>query len=212
MNLEPSIRNGRILNLNDILVSLKKCTDADYLTDYIDEIESYVSDYPDAVSQDDINTLKSALDDINTLKSALKERLKTLKVPPLIGYYEFADLYKKLLEKTQTKEEETSIQRYIAKCLKLLEKDQISFDEQNALDLYMNDYLANKLKTKSEENLFKRYNNIIKINKSRMLEKNPGKKPLRIKPINTNGRIIAITLIEVTVLVGILLGVLAIAK
>ena len=202
MNLEPSIRNGRILNINDILVSLKKCTDADYLTDYIDEIESYVSDYPDAVSQDDINTLKSAL----------KERLKTLKVPPLIGYYEFADLYKKLLEKTQTKEEEASIQRYIAKCLKLLEKDQISFDEQNALDLYMNDYLANKLKTKSEENLFKRYNDIIKINKSRMLEKNPGKKPLRIKPINTNGRIIAITLIEVTVLVGILLGVLAIAK
>ncbi len=202
MNLEPSIRNGRILNLNDILVSLKKCTDADYLTDYIDEIESYVSDYPDAVSQDDINTLKSAL----------KERLKTLKVPPLIGYYEFADLYKKLLEKTQKKEEEASIQRYIAKCLKLLEKEQISFDEQNALDLYMNDYLANKLKTKSEENLFKRYNDIIKINKSRMLEKNPGKKPLRIKPINTNGRIIAITLIEVTVLVGILLGVLAIAK
>ena len=202
MNLEPSIRNGRILNLNDILVSLKKCTDADYLTDYIDEIESYVSDYPDAVSQDDINTLKSAL----------KERLKTLKIPPLIGYYEFADLYKKLIEKTQTKEEEASVQRYIAKCLKLLEKDQISFDEQNALDLYMNDYLANKLKTKSEENLFKRYNDIIKINKSRMLEKNPGKKPLRIKPINTNGRIIAITLIEVTVLVGILLGVLAIAK
>ena len=202
MNLEPSIRNGRILNLNDILVSLKKCTDADYLTDYIDEIESYVSDYPDAVSQDDINTLKSAL----------KERLKTLKIPPLIGYYEFADLYKKLLEKTQTKEEEASIQRYIAKCLKLLEKDQISFDEQNALDLYMNDYLANKLKTKSEENLFKRYNDIIKINKSRMLEKSPGKKPLRIKPIDTSGRIIAITLIEVTVLVGILLGVLAIAK
>ena len=202
MNLDPSIRNGRILNLNDILVSLKKCTDADYLTDYIDEIESYVSDYPDAVSQDDINTLKSAL----------KERLKTLKVPPLIGYYEFADLYKKILEKTQTKEEEASVQRYIAKCLKLLEKDQISFDEQNALDLYMNDYLANKLKTKSEENLFKRYNDIIKINKSRMLEKNPGKKPLRIKPINTNGRIIASTLIEVTVLVGILLGVLAIAK
>lgn len=202
MNLEPCIRNGRILNLNDILVSLKKCTDADYLTDYIDEIESYVSDYPDAVSQDDINTLKSAL----------KERLKTLKIPPLIGYYEFADLYKKLLEKTQTKEEEASIQRYIARCLKLLEKDQISFDEQNALDLYMNDYLANKLKTKSEENLFKRYNDIIKINKSRMLEKSPGKKPLRIKPIDTSGRIIAITLIEVTVLVGILLGVLAIAK
>ena len=202
MNLEPSIRNGRILNLNDILESLKKCTDADYLTDYIDEIESYVSDYPDAVSQDDINTLKSAL----------KERLKTLKVPPLIGYYEFADLYKKLLEKTQTKEEEASVQRYIAKCLKLLEKDQISFDEQNALDLYMNDYLANKLKTKSEENLFKRYNDIVKINKSRMLEKSPGKKPLRIKPIDTSGRIIAITLIEVTVLVGILLGVLAIAK
>lgn len=202
MNLEPSIRNGRILNLNDILESLKKIEDADYLTDYIDEIESYVSDYPAAVSQDDINTLKSAI----------KERLKTLKVPPLIGYYEFADLYKKLLEKTQTKEEEASVQRYIAKCLKLLEKDQISFDEQNALDLYMNDYLANKLKTKSEENLFKRYNDIIKINKSRMLEKNPGKKPLRIKPINTNGRIIAITLIEVTVLVGILLGVLAIAK
>lgn len=168
MNLEPSIRNGRILNLNDILVSLKKCTDADYLTDYIDEIESYVSDYPDAVSQDDINTLKSAL----------KERLKTLKVPPLIGYYEFADLYKKLLEKTQTKEEEASIQRYIAKCLKLLEKEQISFDEQNALDLYMNDYLANKLKTKSEENLFKRYNDIIKINKSRMLEKILERNPL----------------------------------
>ena len=202
MNLEPSIRNGRILNLNDILISLKKCTDADYLTDYIDEIESYVSDYPDAVSQDDINTLKSAL----------KERLKTLKIPPLIVYYEFADLYKKLLEKTQTKEEEASVQRYIAKCLKLLEKNQISFDEQNALDLYMNDYLANKLKTKSEENLFKRYNDIIKINKSRMLEKSPGKKPLRIKPIDTSGRIIAITLIEVTVLVGILLGVLAIAK
>lgn len=202
MNLEPSIRNGRILNLNDILVSLKKCTDADYLTDYIDEIESYVSDYPDAVSQDDINTLKSAL----------KERLKTLKIPPLIGYYEFADLYKKILEKTQTKEEEASVQRYIAKCLKLLEKGQISFDEQNVLDLYMNDYLANKLKTKSEENLFKRYNDIIKINKSRMLEKSPGKKPLRIKPIDTSGRIIAITLIEVTVLVGILLGVLAIAK
>ena len=55
-------------------------------------------------------------------------------------------------------------------------------------------------------------NDIVKINKSRMLEKSPGKKPLRIKPIDTSGRIIAITLIEVTVLVGILLGVLAIAK
>lgn len=202
MNIDPSIRNGRILNLNDILVSLKKCTDADYLTDYIDEIESYVSDYPDAVSQDDINTLKSAL----------KERLKALKVPPLIGYYDFSGLYKKLLEKTQTKEEEASIQRYISKCLKLLEKEQISFDEQNALDLYMNDYLANKQRTKKENEFFNRYAEIIGINKKRMLEKNPGKKPLRIKPINTNGRIIAITIIEVTILVGILLGVLAFAK
>lgn len=202
MDLEPIIRNSKILNLKDILESLKKIEDADYLTDYIDEIESYVSDYPNAVIPDDINTLKNAL----------KERLDALGVAPLIGYYDFAEIYKKLVENNHTDEEEASVQRYIAKCLKLLEKDQISFDEQNALDLYMNDYLANKLKTKSEENLFKRYNDIIKINKSRMLEKNPGKKPLRIKPINTNGRIIAITLIEVTVLVGILLGVLAIAK
>lgn len=202
MDLEPIIRNSKILNLKDILESLKKIEDADYLTDYIDEIESYVSDYPNAVTPDDINTLKNAL----------KERLDALGVAPLIGYYDFAEIYKKLVENNHTDEEEASVQRYIAKCLKLLEKDQISFDEQNALDLYMSDYLANKLKTKSEENLFKRYNDIIKINKSRMLEKNPGKKPLRIKPINTNGRIIAITLIEVTVLVGILLGVLAIAK
>lgn len=202
MDLEPIIRNSKILNLKDILESLKKIEDADYLTDYIDEIESYVSDYPNAVIPDDINTLKNAL----------KERLDALGVAPLIGYYDFAEIYKKLVENNHTDEEEASVQRYIAKCLKLLEKDQISFDEQNALDLYMNDYLANKLKTKSEENLFKRYNDIIKINKSRMLEKSPGKKPLRIKPIDTSGRIIAITLIEVTVLVGILLGVLAIAK
>ena len=202
MDLEPIIRNSKILNLNDILESLKKIEDADYLTDYIDEIESYVSDYPNAVTPDDINTLKNAL----------KERLDALGVAPLIGYYDFAEIYKKLVENNHTDEEEASVQRYIAKCLKLLEKDQISFDEQNALDLYMNDYLANKLKTKSEENLFKRYNDIIKMNKSRMLEKSPGKKPLRIKPIDTSGRIIAITLIEVTVLVGILLGVLAIAK
>lgn len=202
MDLEPIIRNSKILNLNDILESLKKIEDADYLTDYIDEIESYVSDYPNAVTPDDINTLKNAL----------KERLDALGVAPLIGYYDFAEIYKKLVENNHTDEEEASVQRYIAKCLKLLEKDQISFDEQNALDLYMNDYLANKLKTKSEENLFKRYNDIIIMNKSRMLEKSPGKKPLRIKPIDTSGRIIAITLIEVTVLVGILLGVLAIAK
>ena len=202
MDLEPIIRNSKILNLKDILESLKKIEDADYLTDYIDEIESYVSDYPNAVTSDDINTLKNAL----------KERLDALGVAPLIGYYDFAEIYKKLVENNHTDEEEASVQRYIAKCLKLLEKDQISFDEQNALDLYMNDYLANKLKTKSEENLFKRYNDIIKMNKSRMLEKSPGKKPLRIKPIDTSGRIIAITLIEVTVLVGILLGVLAIAK
>lgn len=202
MDLEPIIRNSKILNLKDILESLKKIEDADYLTDYIDEIESYVSDYPNAVIPDDINTLKNAL----------KERLDALGVAPLIGYYDFAEIYKKLVENNHTDEEEASVQRYIAKCLKLLEKDQISFDEQNALDLYMNDYLANKLKTKSEENLFKRYNDIIKLNKSRMLEKSPGKKPLRIKPIDTSGRIIAITLIEVTVLVGILLGVLAIAK
>ena len=202
MDLEPIIRNSKILNLKDILESLKKIVDADYLTDYIDEIESYVSDYPNAVTPDDINTLKNAL----------KERLDALGVAPLIGYYDFAEIYKKLVENNHTDEEEASVQRYIAKCLKLLEKDQISFDEQNALDLYMSDYLANKLKTKSEENLFKRYNDIIKINKSRMLEKSPGKKPLRIKPIDTSGRIIAITLIEVTVLVGILLGVLAIAK
>lgn len=202
MDLEPIIRNSKILNLKDILESLKKIEDADYLTDYIDEIESYVSDYPNAVTPDDINTLKNAL----------KERLDALGVAPLIGYYDFAEIYKKLVENNHTDEEEASVQRYIAKCLKLLEKDQISFDEQNALDLYMNDYLANKLKTKSEENLFKRYNDIIIMNKSRMLEKSPGKKPLRIKPIDTSGRIIAITLIEVTVLVGILLGVLAIAK
>ena len=202
MDLEPIIRNSKILNLKDILESLKKIEDADYLTDYIYEIESYVSDYPNAVTPDDINTLKNAL----------KERLDALGVAPLIGYYDFAEIYKKLVENNHTDEEEASVQRYIAKCLKLLEKDQISFDEQNALDLYMSDYLANKLKTKSEENLFKRYNDIIKINKSRMLEKSPGKKPLRIKPIDTSGRIIAITLIEVTVLVGILLGVLAIAK
>lgn len=202
MNLEPSIRNGKIVNLSDILISLNNITDADYLTDYIDEIESYVSDYPDAVSQDDINALKNAL----------KERLNILGAPSLIGYYDFAELYKKLEQNSLTDEEEASIHRYISKCLKLFEKGQITFDEQNALDLYMNEYLANKLRNQKENNLFNRYIEIIKINKNKMLEKNPGKKPLRIKPINTNGRIIAITIIEVTVLVGILLGVLAFAR
>lgn len=202
MNLEPSIRNGKIVNLSDILVSINNITDADYLTDYIDEIESYVSDYPDAVSQDDINALKNAL----------KERLNILGAPSLIGYYDFAELYKKLEQNNLTDEEEASIHRYISKCLKLFEKGQITFDEQNALDLYMNEYLANKLRNQKENDLFNRYMEIIKINKNKILEKNPGKKPLRIKPINTNGRIIAITIIEVTVLVGILLGVLAFAR
>lgn len=202
MNLEPSIRNGKIVNLSDILVSLNNIIDPDYLIDYIDEIESYVSDYPDAVSPDDISTLKNAL----------TERLNILGVPSLIGCYDFAQLYKKIEQNNLTDEEEASIYRYISKCLKLFEKDQINFDEQNALDLFMNEYLANKIRNQKEEELFNRYMKIITINKNKMLEKNPGKKPLRIKPINTNGRIIAITIIEVTVLVGILLGVLAFAR
>lgn len=202
MNLDPSIRNGRIINLKDILKALKEVNDIDYLTDYIDEIESYGSDYPNAVLKEDMDALKEAL----------KNRLTELGAPMLIGYYDFALLFKKLEKGETSKEENESIYRYISKCLKLLEKEQISFDEQNALDLYMTEYLKNKKRNTKEEDLYNKYINIIKINMDEKLKKGPGKKPLRIRPIDTNGRIIAITIIEVTILTGILLGVLAFAK
>lgn len=201
MNLEPSIRNGRIVNLNDIIISLKDVSDIDYLTDYIDEIESYTSDYPGAVLDDDINKLKEVL----------SQRLNELGAASLIDYYDFALLYKKLEDGSITKDEEASVFRYIQRCLKLFYKEQISFDEQNALDLYMNEYLKNKTRNDKEEELYKSYDEIIQRLNDEKLKKSPGRKPLKIKPINTSGRIIAITIIEVTVLVGILLGVIAFA-
>ena len=194
--LEPQIRLGQIVNLDEILKGISKVDDDKFLIDYLDDLDYYENAYPNAVSSEELSRLK------NALKARLNEISSLEKIITVEG---FLKLYQRLLSGEELSETESKqIDAFIDKALSLMEKS-LDYNKitktQEALDEYII-YLENH---GTENAVTKKYHDIIN---SRKPITN-GKKPLRIKKIDTDGHIKTLVIIESTILLGILLGVLA---
>lgn len=194
--LEPQIRLGQIVNLDEILKGISKVDDDKFLIDYLDDLDCYENAYPNAVSSEELSRLK------NALKARLNEISSLEKI---ITVEEFLKLYQRLSGGEELSETESKqIDAFINKALSLMEKS-LDYNKitktQEALDEYII-YLENH---GTENAVTKKYHDIIN---SRKPITN-GKKPLRIKKIDTDGHIKTLVIIESTILLGILLGVLA---
>ncbi len=95
----------------------------------------------------------------------------------------------------------------------LMEKDEIDYDTQNAIDLYISYFDGERYldgeKTKNVLNYYRIIED--KNNKKLAAEKENKTRTLRIKPINSDGVISAVTIIEAVVVIGMLLAFLTLA-
>ena len=60
--LEPQIRLGQIVNLDEILKGISKVDDDKFLIDYLDDLDCYENAYPNAVSSEELSRLKNVRD------------------------------------------------------------------------------------------------------------------------------------------------------
>lgn len=95
----------------------------------------------------------------------------------------------------------------------LMKNGEIDYDMQNALDLYISYYDGSRYLDNEKTNNLLEYYRIIEENNNKKLaaEKQNNSRSLKLKPINSDGVISAITVIEAVVIGGMLLAFLALA-
>ena len=95
----------------------------------------------------------------------------------------------------------------------LMENSTLDFEMQNALDNYIIYYKQHHNLDEDRTNNLIAYNRIVNESNNQKLANERQNKPkaMQIKPINSNGVISAITVIEAVVIIGMLIAFLAIA-
>ena len=134
---------------------------------------------------------------------------------PILTYYEFTSLLNELYSGNSIGKEKTSaMEVYARKLIGKMQANDISFDDQNAIDCYI-EYLKEQSPLSSlEEDIISEYDN--EVNKKKMSELAREKeandqKVLTLQKIDSKGAITTITILEVTVALGMLVSILAIA-
>ena len=118
-----------------------------------------------------------------------------------------------------TEEEQEKMHNFVLASITDMENGSLDYDTQNAIDCYM-EYLREQEKdntTKKTDELLEKYYLIIEEkNKEQLQKENEAKaagqiKVLEIKPVDHHGNIITIVVIEITLLLGMLVSILAFA-
>lgn len=125
----------------------------------------------------------------------------------------FIEYLKRLYDsEVLTKEELDSVDRKASELVDAMAAGDLDYDTQNAIDLYVEHYDGENLSPERTRILLK-YHNIIENRKMQELEREKMNKPhvYRIKPINSDGIISAVAIIELVVIGGALIAILTLA-
>ncbi|MDD4706001.1 MAG: hypothetical protein PHS24_02145 [Bacilli bacterium] len=215
--LSPIIKENKIINLNEIISLIKQINDEELITDYLNEIVEYNDDSFDKI--DGLDKIKDTLIlKLNDLKG--KEDLKPERL--FISENEYIRLLE-ILYKGENINAENIGDLYTLTDVLLLKmsKGRLSYDQQNILDTYiyyLKDKFEDKGLSKKEDWILNKYNKIV-AQKQADLEKEHFNEDIRIKQLkfkekqdSTRGAITSVAVLEVTILLGLLISVLALAN
>lgn len=191
---KPVIESGRIKNIENIIAAIDQEYDEGFLKEYAEEVFEFNKQFQRLIKDNSLNKL------INVLN----ERIELLTLP--IGFETFNRLLNaKYNDEVLTEQDLANMELYASMLLNKMDRADIHYDEQNSLDLYII-ALAN-------QDLRDKYDNAIKKSQEQRLNNNKIEdQQLVLKPIDSKGAILTVTIIEVTLLLGILLGVLIIVQ
>jgi hypothetical protein len=196
--------------------------------DFDKEVEKNNQEYGNKIDNDEVETSSSENKEASEVIDETKEdtsfdKNKMQNEIEVINLDEFIKLVKKLYNgEIRTKEEKEKMYNFaLAFISDLKDGRTIDYDNTNAIDCYM-EYISEHPNdteiTPDETKLFEEYQRTIKKSKQKQLEKeteekkNGNIKVLEMKPIDHQGNIITIVILEVTILVGILISFIAIVK
>lgn len=213
--IRPIIKDGKIINLNEIITFINQIDDKELLNDYLIEITEYKDLNPNQV------------EDFNQIKEAAVQRLNQLKAPPskeilLISNYEYIRILAKLYKGEEiTAKNNEDLYLLTDILLQSMSRGIITKDSQGMLDTYIY-YLKDKRENQGlnhrENNFIKHYDYNVSQNQKRK-ENEYRKEDIKIKELkfkqkqeNTRGAIISVAVLEITILLGIFISVLALAN
>ena len=213
--LSPIIEKNKIINSNEIISFIKRINDEELIIDYLNEIKEY--------NNDSFNVLEG----LDKIKDTLISRLNKIKVTEIkeelpISENEFKRILYILYNGKKISEETSKdLLAFVDILLSEMNKGNLDKDKQNMLDYficYFKDKLENIGLSNKESIIINKYNDII-AEKQANLEKAYREENIRIKKLkfkekqeSTRGAIVTVAVLEVTILLGILISVLALAN
>ncbi len=232
--LRPIVKDNKIINLKEVLLGIRECSDLNLLNAYLEEVKDYSSynlidglDKLDAAlsvrldqlsNKNNIETIKEEpIKEVITITKDIEPQPE-LKTVSIVDANNIIALY--FNNVTPTKEQENKIQEFISNGLTKMESEEIDFEYQNTIDIYIV-YLENKANltklTKEEINILNSYLDIIRKREENILEKEDSLSEvhqLKLVPknLNTNGAVVTVVILEVTILLGILISAVALVK
>ena len=199
--LRPVISNNEIINLSSIINEINNCKDENLLKDYKGEVEEF--------------SMNNSIKGLSELELALENQIEKLNLDSeFITEMQASNLISAIYDgMSLTEENEKNLHSFIINGLNKMEEEVLDYDYQNVIDMYIV-YLEDKenlaLITLEEKGLLNRYRNIIQKREKQLegdllVKENPKKLKLLPSNLNTNGAVVTIVILEVTMLLGMLM-------
>lgn len=217
--LRPIIKNYEISNLEDIKLAIKECDDVLLLKDYLEEVNDFAlnNKIEGLISLSD--ALNSRLNNLNNdVKVKVEEEIKEEVEFPILEINNVISSYYNDIPVSL--EAENKLNEFIVYSLEKMDNETLEYELQNSLDMYIV-YLERKeyqeeLSSREKEILNKYLNIIIKrenkLDREELNLNDEQKLVLKPKNLNTNGAVVTIVILEVSILLGVLISVLALVK
>lgn len=216
-NLTLEIQDYKITNIDNVITSINNETNFHLLKNYYDVLKNH----PEYHKYENINMILFALEaklkalemvDNNPLNDLLNIYVTLEEIYPLIKIY---TNFKVLSENDYLK-----IYAYLSNALSILQNGftlESSF-EQELVDFLLN-HISNKERNKYEEALFQKYNNYLKSNNNSSKAIENGKKKTYGIPgikspllLGDDGASLIITVITITILIGMIIAAFLLVK
>ncbi len=206
--LRPIIINEEITNISDVFDAIDQSTDIHFLQVYLIEVDEVIKTRNVKHLPELSDKLLSRIKEIsqsNILKEEDLVIISAVKANQLI-----IKLYDQVV---LTSEEINQLNNFVNLGLNQMEDETINYDHQNSIDMYI-EYLKTKemnLTTEESQIIFK-YANIIEAKEKSLNKKIEKQAVKKLTVLNTNGAVITVVILEVTILLGMLISVLALVK
>lgn len=206
--LRPIIINEEITNISDVFDAIDQSTDIHFLQVYLIEVDEVIKTRNVKHLPELSDKLLSRIKEIsqsNILKEEDLVIISAVKANQLI-----IKLYDQVV---LTSEEINQLNNFVNLGLNQMEDETINYDHQNSIDMYIEHLKTKEMNLTTEESqiIFK-YANIIEAKEKSLNKKIEKQAVKKLTVLNTNGAVITVVILEVTILLGMLISVLALVK